>query len=263
MIQEVKFVHNISKGSKFNQIYIPRQMESAFEVGDFVEVKLIEKKNKLFYSDNLKKLSSFKVEIIKKIFALSETLKKIKQVLFFGSFLTSKNEYHDIDILLISDEKGIDSTFYKLLNESFDLKFHIISVDSDRFENLLKICPLTRSMLYYSVSNNRINSLPEKILDKRYLLFLLMLPEDLLDVELNNRIFYEALRRLISIKEFIFGKDIDPRKIDDEISKMFGKYLTNKMRENEMLDSSDVKRIRKSMKLELNLIHKKLKNEQE
>jgi hypothetical protein len=36
-------------------------------VGDVVEVRLLQKKNKIFYSENTKKLGEFKEEIIRKI----------------------------------------------------------------------------------------------------------------------------------------------------------------------------------------------------
>ena len=159
MLGEVKFVHSVSKGSKFNQIYIPKDMESVFEAGDMVEVRLIEKKDRIFYSKNLKDLSEFKRKIVEKVFSILGRLKEVERIFLFGSFLTSKNEYHDIDVLVISDKKLIDSKVYDILNEEFDMKFHIISIQKNKFEQLLKICPLTRSMIFYSVSNKNINDL--------------------------------------------------------------------------------------------------------
>ena len=37
------FRKKVSKGSRFNQIYIPKYLEDEIEVGDEVEVKLIKK----------------------------------------------------------------------------------------------------------------------------------------------------------------------------------------------------------------------------
>ena len=54
-----KFKKNVSKGSRFNQVYIPKDMESLIEVGDEVEVRLVKKSATLHYSRNLKKLSEF------------------------------------------------------------------------------------------------------------------------------------------------------------------------------------------------------------
>ena len=63
---ESKFIHNVSKGSRFNQIYIPKSVEKKFEVGDTVEVKLIKKK-KLIFTHNVT-LSAFKKKLIEEVF---------------------------------------------------------------------------------------------------------------------------------------------------------------------------------------------------
>ena len=68
MEQEQVFEHRISKGSKYNQIYIPRGMEQVFEVGDVVEVRLLQKQNKLFYSKKIKDFGEFKEDTILLIF---------------------------------------------------------------------------------------------------------------------------------------------------------------------------------------------------
>ena len=39
----MKFEHKVSRGSKFNQIYIPTDKEKEFEPGDLVEVRLLKK----------------------------------------------------------------------------------------------------------------------------------------------------------------------------------------------------------------------------
>src|SRR3989344_8304572 len=101
----MKFVHKISQGSKFNQIYVPREAEKEFEVGDLVEVKLLKKKIGLYYSQKSIELSKFKGKLINEIFAFLSENKKIKQVFIFGSFLTKKIDYNDIDILVIAEKE--------------------------------------------------------------------------------------------------------------------------------------------------------------
>src|SRR3989344_5131442 len=66
---EIKFVKTVSKGSKFNQIYVPKNMENLIEAGDEVEIRLIKKHIKLYYSNGFKKLSEFKESLTKGIFS--------------------------------------------------------------------------------------------------------------------------------------------------------------------------------------------------
>ena len=69
-----QFEHKISKGGRFNQVYIPKEMEEIFEVGDIVQVKLLKKKEQLHYSKTLKKLGEFKERLIKEIFSSLKAL---------------------------------------------------------------------------------------------------------------------------------------------------------------------------------------------
>ena len=64
-MEEIVFEKKVSKGSKFNQIYIPKEMESIVEVGDLVQIKLLEKHKALYYK-NQKKLPDFKEYLINK-----------------------------------------------------------------------------------------------------------------------------------------------------------------------------------------------------
>ncbi|MBI4154761.1 hypothetical protein HY498_01605, partial [Candidatus Woesearchaeota archaeon] len=104
----MKFTHKISKGGRFNQIYIPREVEQNFEVGDLVEVRLLKKKTQFYYSKTLPKLSEFKEKLIKDVFSIIEQFKEINQVFLIGSFLTQKIDYHDIDIIIINKKEDLE-----------------------------------------------------------------------------------------------------------------------------------------------------------
>ena len=51
-MKETRFIHKISKGSRFNQIYVPLENKE-FEPGDLVEVRLLRKKINIHYPGNL------------------------------------------------------------------------------------------------------------------------------------------------------------------------------------------------------------------
>ena len=249
---EYKFMHKVSKGSRFNQIYIPREMEKTFEVGDIVKVELIKKKTEIFV-ENVK-LSDFKEKLIREIFSfLSEF--NIKQIFFIGSFLSQKIDYRDIDILMISDEK-IEAEIYEKLSDKFNLKFHLITIPESRFKILSEICPLTRSMLYFYASNKGYN-LPKQRIDKNHIKFLLMMPEDLLKIKANSRVFYDSIRRLITIEMFLNNKELSSEKINSELKSLLGK-LFEYSKENNEANKEIIKKFRKIIKLKLNLIKKKL-----
>ena len=253
---EIKFVHNVSKGSRFNQIYVPKEMKGEFEVGDLVEVRLLKKKAEIFFY-NTQEINNFKKSLIKKIF--SSLPGKIEQAFISGSFL-SQLEYNDIDLIIIS-EFDLEKEIYCFLKKEFGLKFHLLIIPKERFSNLIKICPLTRSMLYHNVSNKKFN-LPERQIDFNHIKFLLMMPEDLLEIKTGSRVFYDSLRRLIAIEYFLRDKDEDVIKINADAEALIGKDILVSIKNNEEINDRILSNLREIIKFKLKGIRLKLKNEQ-
>jgi len=245
---ETKFIHRISKGASFNQIYIPKSAENLFKAGALVEVRLIE--TPLIYSKNLK-LTDFKKRLIQDILNSLQEFEEIIQASIMGSFLTNNADYNDIDIVLIS-KKDISEKVYSFLTEKFSLKFHIISLQREQFNKLIKSDPLTRSMFYYYASTSEI-TLPKKEIDKTHLNFLLMLPEDLLSLKTLSKTYYDSLRRLIAIERFLKNKDADPLKTLAELKSLLGEELFAQLKNKEQIENKELDKIKK-------LISNKLKN---
>src|SRR3989344_506955 len=179
----MKFVHKVSKGTRFNQIYIPKEMERVFEVGDLVEIKLISK---------------------------------------------------------------------------LQFRFHLLLIPENKFFELEKICPLTRNMLFYFVSDKPFEISKETILDKNHIKFLLMMPEDLLEIKSNSRVFYDNLRRIITIEMFLENKTYNLDVIESELKKLFGEALFNYLRNNEPIDDKIITNLREIIKSKLKKIKSKL-----
>ncbi|OGJ21961.1 hypothetical protein A3K73_07880 [Candidatus Pacearchaeota archaeon RBG_13_36_9] len=258
-MEKLKFVHKVSKGSRFNQIYIPRGMEESFQVGDTVQVILLEKKLSFHYSRNLPNLSEFKLSIIKGVFSELEKFKNIKQAFIFGSFLTKKSEYNDIDVLLIAEKEGLEKEVCFILTEKFELKFHVISIKEKNFNYLQKSCPLTRSMLYFFVSNKSYSVPKETEIDKEHIKFLLMMPQDLLNLRLNPKVFYDSIRRLVTIEKFLKKEDLNPLNIEEEIKNLIGEPIFKNIRLGEEMGDAIIKRLKKIIKIKLKKIDKKIR----
>lgn len=260
-MQHSSFTHRVSKGSRYNQIYVPKEYEKEFENGDIVEVRLLKKQNKLYYSKSLKKLTPFKEKLIKEIFSELKIFKEIKQVFVFGSFLTKKADYNDIDILLVSDKEEIDREVHERLTDKFNLKFHVVSFTKEKLDSQLKKNPLVRSMFYYSISNKNIENLPQAEVDENQIRFLLMFPEDLLEVSLEEgRIYYDVLRKLITMEHFLKRNEIAPDLIDKELKKLIDKKKLEFIKENNSLNEKIQKELELIIKEKIKLIYRLMKN---
>jgi len=256
----MKFTHKVSKGGRFNQIYIPREAEQNFEVGDLVEVRLLKKKTQLYYSKTLPKLSEFKEKLIKDIFFIVEPFKEINQIFLIGSFLTQKIDYHDIDIIIINKQEDLEEKVYNKLISKFDLKFHIIQIPKDNLLQLMEICPLTKSMFYYHISNKKFNIILNERIDKNHIKFLLMLPEDLLEIKTNSRSFYDCIRRLITIEKFLEKKEINPLKINEELKQLIDPNILLDIQNNEIIEKKTIEKLRNIIKEKLNKIKGLIRN---
>jgi len=253
------FVGKVSKGSVFNQIYIPKNLRWEFEAGSLVEVKLLEKR--LHYSRKFA-ISEFKEKLIKEIFSFLESF-GVKQIIIAGSFLKEKIDYRDIDLLLVVDRRGekFENVVYKKLIEKLNLKFHLLFFDEESFIKLQESCPLTRSMLYYSISNKKIEKRGRKI-DENHIKFLLMMPEDLLKIKVNTRVFYDSLRRLVAIEKFLSSKEEDPSEINKDLKDELG-VLYKEIRDNEIIEEAGIVRLRKIIQNKILKIRKMIKYGQE
>ena len=181
-MKQILFQKKISKGSRFNQIYVPKQYDDFLQPGDIVEIRLIKKQTKLYYLDKRIKISDFKIKLVEDIFLFLQR-KGIKQIFISGSFLYKIVGYNDLDIIIVSPKDN-----KKLKNEltiKFNQKFHIIHYTAEELDKGYKIDPLLRSMLNYSVSNSEFFLNSKRAVDKQLIRYYLMMPEDLLKLKLS------------------------------------------------------------------------------
>ena len=258
----VKFKRKVSKGSRFNQIYVPKNMEPFIEAGDEVEVRLVRKFINVHYSTDLKKLPEFKEDLIKNIFSFLSNIPNVSSMFVVGSFLTEKINYNDIDVVLITSnwENNFEETVFNKLIEKFNLKFHILTIEGKKFDHLLRICPLTRAMFSKFICNNQFAVSDGKSIDERHINFLLMMPEDLLEIKLGSRIFFDSIRRLITIEKFLRKKSLDILMINDDVKKLVNNRLYNIIRNNKEIEENSINALRKIIKIKLVIIKKLIEN---
>lgn len=259
-MEEIVFEKKVSKGSKFNQIYIPKEMGDIVEVGDIVQVRLLEKHKELYYK-NQKKLPDFKEYLIKKVFSDLQKFKEIKTILVVGSFLY-ETIYNDIDIILIADkeEKVSEKNLENLLIKTFNQKFHVLLFNEKKLRDLIEKDPITRVMLNNYISNKKIDFNYKTKIDKKHILFLLMMPEDLLELSMPSKIVYNNLRRLIAIEEFLRNKNLEREDLLNKIKKEINIKLLDKIKNNEEVNNEEMSILREFIKKKIKNIKKMIKN---
>jgi predicted nucleotidyltransferase len=259
-MEQPLFRHYVSKGSRYNQIYLPKEMNQYFNVGDMVEVRLVEKGNRVYQSEMVGEISEFKKKLIKEIFKIISNRKEVEQIFIFGSFLTKKEGYNDIDILILTKEKdeGIEEEIYKQLTEEFNLKFHVISIEKSKLEDILEVDPMTRSMFSRYVSDKEFKMSKKTKRDRNHLLFLMMMPEDILKFKMNREVYYDNLRKLITIERFLDKKEIDSVEIRADAERILDKIGFNDFKGQSFVNEKELKELKKLFEPILKGAYKKI-----
>ena len=259
-MEEIVFEKKVSKGSKFNQIYIPKDMGNRVEVGDLVQVRLLEKHKELYYK-NQKRLPDFKEYLIKKVFSELQKFNEIKAIFVVGSFLY-ETIYNDIDIIIITDEekKVSEKNIENLLIKNFNQKFHVLLFNEEKLKSMIEKDPITRVMLNNYISNKKIDFDYKNKIDKKHIKFLLMMPEDLLELKMPSKIIYDNLRRLIAIEEFLRNKDLEREDLLNQIKKKIDIRLLDKIKNNEEVNNEEMNILKEFIKKKIKNIKKMIKD---
>ncbi len=213
----VELIGKVSKGSKMDQIYIPKNRES-IPVGSYVVVKpLTTEKQEIkpyFYNVTIEPI---KVEIIKNIMQTIDKNTDNENIIITGSFLERGFQFNDIDILIIGGKIKEE-----ILENYLGIRVHIISITNNALIKGLETDPLYNLMLSRCVSKKRvIYNIKRKISYKLLDLHLLKSKIDNFE-SLKGKEKYEIIRNIIAIKTFITKKEVSRAKVDSEINKLFG-----------------------------------------
>jgi len=238
----MELISKVSKGSRMDQVYIPKK-RSGLSIGSYVVIKPLETEkqtdNPIFYG--IESLEPVKLEIINAIFQeIDKAAYKYDNVIITGSFLDKGFNFNDIDIVLVTDEKVNTKYIEKLLTNRLGVCPHIILIDNKSLSKGMETDPLYNVMLSKCVSKKRLiykikRELKYKLLDL-HLLKSKMLPENF-DFLTGNEKYY-LTRNMIAIKLFINGKRVTKDSTDQEIDRIFGKDSVKNLKLN-MIEKGD------------------------
>lgn len=222
----MEIVGRISKGSKMDQIYIPKN-RVGFSSGEYVIISSIigkkeqEKKPSLcFYG--VKNLEPIKIRIIEEIISLIEKKIMPENIIITGSFLDNGFGFNDIDILLINEDK-INTELITKEIQNDGIKPHILVLNMKTLSSGLSSEPIYNLMLSKYVSKKRLIFNTKRKINYRILDLGLLKSKTLIDNfdSLNGNEKYYFVLNMISILLFIQGKKLSKDMANKEIENLF------------------------------------------
>ena len=242
MVDNQEIIGKISKGSKMDQIYIPR-VRSGFDTGSYVVIKLLQqpetkaKDNAPMkpYFYNIREIEPIKVDIVKRIFReIENRCPKCENIIITGSFLEKGFNFSDIDILIVTSEKFEKEPIEKVAESSIGIKLHIFAIDGKSLIHGLETDPLYRMMLSKCIAKKRFlynykNRPDYKILDLHLLKSKTLMNN--FDI-LSGKEKYRLTRNLIAIMLYLDRQKITLDLVNHKIEAVFQIKSIDEIRDN-------------------------------
>jgi hypothetical protein len=224
----MEIIAKVSKGSKMDQIYLPKSRVGMI-AGEYVIISPIQRKDEEISKNEIKTFKPFfrgikeieplKLMIIKIIFKIAEK-EEIDNVIITGSFLEKGFRFNDIDIILLSSKKNHTYLKEKLEKEP-GIKIHLIEMDNAALLEGLETDPLYSMMLSRCISRKRLIFKQKRKINPKILDYQLLKSKTLIDNFdiLNGEEKYYLTLNMISILLFIENKKLSKEEVDNYISK--------------------------------------------
>lgn len=222
-------IKKISKGARFNQIYLQKNEGIGFEPGKSVVISPLENiiaKEPSIFEYNVK-LESLKREIVRLVFKIVDSHGHYDNIIITGSFLEEGFNFEDIDILIINPVNMEKDKLKDSIEQNIGVNPHLILIDSESFNKGLKRDPLFRLMIDRYVSIKRAIFRKDRELNYKLLDIYLLKNKNLIEgydlFSIKQR--KKLLRDFISIKLFSENKEVTIKSIEKEINTLFGRDI--------------------------------------
>src|SRR3989344_4772989 len=236
ILRNMELVSRISKGTRMDQVYIPKN-RNGFDIGTYVVIKPLETekviKKPFFY--NIKYIEPIKIGIIMGIFnTIGRIADKYENIIITGSFLDKGFNFSDIDIIIVSEDKLNKIQIKKSIEDMIKIKIHFIILNNKTLMEGLSIDPLYQMMLSKCIAKKRFifkidYKMDYKILDLHLLKSKLLINN--FDY-LNGIEKYYLTRNMIAILLCIKHKKINKEIVDKEIEKLFNIKSIQEIKQN-------------------------------
>ncbi len=237
----MEIIGKISKGSKMDQVYLPKN-RIGFAIGNYVVVKPLEKKKPVerLYFYGVKNLEPIKLEIVQEILnIINRAFNDYENILITGSFLDEGFQFNDIDIIIVTDYKLSLDVIRDVIKRKTGIGGHILVLSNKELIRGLETDPLYQMMLSRCISKKRFvykakHKIEYKLLDLHLLKSKALI--DNFDVLSGNE-KYNLVRNMIAISLYLDSKRVSKELVDNETKRNFGLNV-KELRQN-LIDKKD------------------------
>lgn len=222
----MEIISKISKGSRMDQVYIPKN-RTGFAVGDHVVIRLLEalqekKPPEKLYFYGVKRLEPVKSGIIHEIMQIIEkSVANYENIFVTGSFLERGFQFNDIDILIISKNKINQEIIKENIERKTGIKTHILILNNKELSKGLETDPLYHMILNRCIAKKRFIYKTKQTINYKFLDLHLLKSKTLSDNFdiLSGKEKYNLVRNTIAIYLYLKKNKVTIDSVDKEIKK--------------------------------------------
>ena len=232
----MEIIGRISKGSKMDQVYIPKN-RAGFSIGNYVIIKPLEDKKPIekLYFYGIRDIEPIKIEIVRRIInAVDKNAENYENIVITGSFLDKGFLFNDIDIILITDSKLDAKRISADIGNETGIKVHILIIGNKDLARGLETDPLYQMMLSKSISQKRFLYKTKHKINYELLDLHLLKSKTLIDnfEALTGNEKYNLTRNMMAIYLYLKNKKVSKELTDAEIKKRFNLRNTDELKKN-------------------------------
>lgn len=232
----MEIIGRVSKGSKMDQVYIPKN-RGGIAIGNYVIIKPLEEKNHIekFYFYGIKDIEPIKFRMVKEVMRIvDKNLGTYDNIVVTGSFLDKGFHFNDMDIILVVETEINANRIKKDILEEIGIKPHILILSNKSLIKGLEVDPLYRMIFSKYISKNRFVYKIKPKLDYKLLDLHLLKSKVLINNFdfLNGSEKYNAVRNMIAIWLYIKRQKINKEIVDHEIKINFDLENIDKLKQN-------------------------------
>ena len=232
----MEIIGKVSRGSKMDQVYIPRN-RAGLAIGDYVVVKPLEKKQPIekLYFYGIKSVEPVKLEIIKEVMrVIGKNIKSYDNIIVTGSFLDEGFHFNDLDLIFVAENEIKTNRVKEEIKEKIGIQTHILILNNKSLVRGLEVDPLYQMMLSRCIVSTRFVSKAKHKADYKLLDLHLLKSKTLIDNFdfLSGNEKYDLARNMLAIWLYMNDKKVNKEIVDREIKTSLGLKDINELKQN-------------------------------
>lgn len=232
----MEIIGRISKGSKMDQVYIPKN-RAGFSIGNYVIIRPLEEKKPVekLYFYGIKNIEPIKIEIIREIMGIiDKNIENCENIIITGSFLDHGFQFNDIDLIIITKGRLNTNRICIGIKNKTGIKAHILTLGNKALVKGLETDPLYQMMLSKCISQKRFLYKAKHRISYALLDLYLLKSKALIDnfEVLTGNEKYNLTRNMVAIYLYLKNRKTNKELVDTEIKKGFNLNDINELKQN-------------------------------